>query len=90
MPKSRVGYWKAKLQGNKRRDRENQRRLLRMGWKCLTIWECEVQFEKQITSRIRRFLRQGEPDASDAPSQKPYSAFKILMTFASNCVPGGN
>ena len=57
IPKSRICYWKPKLRGNKRRDKANQRKLSRMGWKYLTIWECEVKGQKGISSLIRRFLR---------------------------------
>jgi DNA mismatch endonuclease, patch repair protein len=42
LPKSRVSFWRAKLEGNQRRDKTNVRRLRRDGWKVLQIWECQL------------------------------------------------
>lgn len=36
-----AAYWKRKLEGNRRRDRENLVRLERAGWSVLRIWEHE-------------------------------------------------
>src|ERR1051325_2487912 len=41
MSKSRVEYWGAKLERNKRRDRANHRALRRIGWGVLVVWECQ-------------------------------------------------
>jgi DNA mismatch endonuclease (patch repair protein) len=56
MPKSRLGFWKPKLEGNKQRDKRNNRTLARQGWKVLTIWECQLGDTARISLRIRRFL----------------------------------
>jgi DNA mismatch endonuclease (patch repair protein) len=40
--KSNFAYWSAKVDANRARDRRHRRALMRDGWKCLTIWECEV------------------------------------------------
>lgn len=42
MPKSNRAFWRAKLLGNVARDRRNSARLRRMGWRVLTIWECDL------------------------------------------------
>jgi DNA mismatch endonuclease, patch repair protein len=34
--------WEAKIDGNRRRDTRNHRRLRRMGWKVLRIWEHQM------------------------------------------------
>ena len=41
-PKSRVAFWNAKFQSNVERDRRNARELRRLGWKVVTIWECDA------------------------------------------------
>ena len=41
-PKSRVAFWKAKFQSNVERDRRNARELRGLGWKVVTIWECDA------------------------------------------------
>ena len=56
MPKSRLDFWIAKLEGNRQRDQKNKRALSREGWKVLTIWECQLNDAVRLEARIRRFL----------------------------------
>jgi len=56
MPKSRQEFWRPKLEGNRRRDRENRQKLIELGWEVLEIWECEARDPEKIQSRIRNFL----------------------------------
>ena len=46
IPKSNVEYWKKKLYRNKERDEHNQKELKEMGWKVITVWECELKKDK--------------------------------------------
>ncbi len=41
-PKSRLEYWKPKLERNATRDREARQKLRKMGWDALVIWECQI------------------------------------------------
>lgn len=43
LPKSRVEFWKAKIERNKARDKEEQQKLAGMGWHCITVWECQLK-----------------------------------------------
>lgn len=43
MPKSRLDYWKPKLERNKEHDAENIAKLTASGWRVITIWECELK-----------------------------------------------
>ncbi len=56
MPKTRVDYWKPKLEGNRRRDLVNRERLRALGWGVLEIWECEVRDMERIEDKITSFL----------------------------------
>jgi DNA mismatch endonuclease (patch repair protein) len=56
MPKSRLEFWRPKLLGNARRDRENLKRLAHLGWLALVIWECETSDPESLARRITRFL----------------------------------
>ncbi len=56
IPKTRLEYWQPKLNGNKVRDALNRRRLRRLGWNVLTIWECEVG-NGDLPGRIKAFLK---------------------------------
>ncbi len=56
LPKSRVAFWEAKLEGNRRRDEENIERLRALGWRVLVIWECELSDLDGTTEKIKGFL----------------------------------
>ena len=43
LPKSNVGFWRAKVERNKARDAEDRRKLTSMGWHCITVWECQLK-----------------------------------------------
>jgi DNA mismatch endonuclease, patch repair protein len=42
LPKSRVKFWRSKLESNRRRDTRNRRRLRIGGWRVLVVWECQI------------------------------------------------
>lgn len=56
LPKSRLDFWLPKLEGNRTRDIENQRRLVAMGWKVLVIWECQTGRMDELESVLREAL----------------------------------
>ena len=43
LPKTNVEFWKAKIERNRNRDLEEQRKLAEMGWHCITVWECQLK-----------------------------------------------
>ncbi len=43
LPKSNVDFWKEKIERNIERDRESMQALLKLGWKVLRVWECELR-----------------------------------------------
>jgi DNA mismatch endonuclease, patch repair protein len=57
-PSTRREYWDRKLDRNKERDQQTTRRLRRMGWSVLIVWECQLRPSKIDTTlrRIQRFL----------------------------------
>lgn len=42
-PTSRTDYWGPKLAANRKRDRQMTRRLRRLGWGVLVVWQCQVR-----------------------------------------------
>lgn len=46
IPKSNREFWVAKIRRNKERDKEDQLKLAKMGWHCITVWECELTPKK--------------------------------------------
>ncbi|WP_272910951.1 very short patch repair endonuclease [Falsiroseomonas oryziterrae] len=59
MPKSRLDFWRPKLEANKERDSANVSRLTEQGWRTLVVWECELRDMAAVAENVRRFL--GEP-----------------------------
>lgn len=55
-PKSNLAYWRPKLARNKQRDQENQKLLKRLDWKVLITWTCELNNEKKLTRKLKKFL----------------------------------
>ena len=55
MPKSRLDFWRPKLEQNRQRDLRVQGKLRRLGWRILVIWECGVG-SPHLADRIKRFL----------------------------------
>ncbi len=47
IPNSNREFWIAKIRRNKERDKEKQRELAKMGWHCITVWECELKPSKR-------------------------------------------
>ncbi len=43
IPHTNREFWVKKIQRNQARDIEQQHRLARLGWHCITIWECELK-----------------------------------------------
>src|SRR5262249_27457628 len=56
-PTSNLEYWTPKLKANKNRDAANYRHLRSLGWRSLTIWECELKAMDQLLAKTIKFLR---------------------------------
>ena len=63
LPKSRLDYWRPKLERNVAKDKANVGRLNSLGWQVLTVWQCELADLDRLTDRIERFLRGGVGEA---------------------------
>jgi len=53
-------FWLPKLEGNKERNKMNQKKVALMGWKFLVIWECELQNAVKLKKHITEFLEKEE------------------------------
>ena len=42
-PHSNVEFWEAKINRNRSRDERNKLALRQMGWKVMTVWECQLR-----------------------------------------------
>ncbi len=46
LPKTRTEWWLNKIKATKKRDHEAEIELNVLGWKVITIWECELKTDK--------------------------------------------
>jgi len=51
-PKSRVDYWEKKFHANIARDARNAADLKRLGWRVLTVWECETKNPELLRKKL--------------------------------------
>ncbi|MGH9452436.1 MAG: very short patch repair endonuclease [Terriglobia bacterium] len=53
LPKSRLEYWRPKLERNRARDTLNRRKLRRLGWRVAVIWECQISDRDWLERRLK-------------------------------------
>jgi len=63
MPKTRVGFWKAKFEATVERDRKKAEELRTAGWRVITIWECEIEKDCQVVVNTISKKLMGDQDA---------------------------
>ena len=56
LPKQNRAFWKAKIEGNRKRDRSVNIRLRRLGWKVLRIKECQLKYSDRVVSRVKNAI----------------------------------
>jgi DNA mismatch endonuclease (patch repair protein) len=56
LPKTRLDFWAAKLEGNAERDARTTTALAAAGWRVLILWECEIRSNRDLQDRITQFL----------------------------------
>lgn len=52
IPSSRQDYWRAKLERNVERDKQNFIRLRALGWRVVVVWECELRRPEDVKNRF--------------------------------------
>ena len=55
-PKQNAEFWAAKIARNRARDARARDDLAALGWRALTVWECELRDEAALTAGLRREL----------------------------------
>ena len=50
LPSSNIDFWRGKISNNKLRDDKNSDLLIKLGWKVIIIWQCEIS---KIDNRIK-------------------------------------
>jgi hypothetical protein len=57
MPKTRQAFWREKFERNVARDARDAAALRRLGWKVVTVWECECRHPSKLAGRLARLLK---------------------------------
>lgn len=65
IPKSRVEFWKGKIEENRRRDNRTRRNLRRQGYHVMRIWEHELRAGRWV-GRMRAMLRRLDREARNS------------------------
>ena len=83
LPKTNADFWFGKIESNKRRDRLDALQLLSMGWKVLTVWECEINKRNMnaLVDRIIESLHEEVPYRSGSVSVKLYEERESVITM---------
>ena len=56
LPKQNRAFWKAKIEGNRKRDLSVNGRLRRLGWKVIRIRECHLKHSVRVVVKIEKAL----------------------------------
>jgi DNA mismatch endonuclease (patch repair protein) len=56
VPRTRKEYWQVKLRRNRERDQQAEERLALLGWRVMTVWECELEHSSLLLDRLLSFL----------------------------------
>jgi len=57
LPKTSSEWWRKKLEGNAARDKRHAAALRRLGWRVITIWECQTEKPNRLLKRFQALLR---------------------------------
>lgn len=81
LPKSRLEYWKPKIEANRSRDRKIEEELNQKGWQQLVIWECQLRTQKAASIALPELLENIKkicPHISDDAPAIEIAAIKLL------------
>lgn len=61
IPKSRVEFWRNKIENNAKRDSVAKSELKKLGWSILYVWECELRKmdREKLKRKLFRYLENG-------------------------------
>ncbi len=58
LPNKNRDFWKAKIEKNIERDRENYRKLQELGWNVVVVWSCETSSAAKLNVLGHRLIRE--------------------------------
>ncbi len=58
LPKPRKEFWKDKIEGTKVRDKMNREELKKLGFKVVTLWQCEINTIEKQNKRLALLVKE--------------------------------
>lgn len=55
-PQTNTEFWQNKRSGNVERDRANRRKLIKLGWRVVTVWECWTKDKDFLQRKLLQLL----------------------------------
>ena len=56
MPSDNVEFWEKKFVGTLERDKRNTKELRSLGWKVLTVWQCELSDLDKLIRKLQKSI----------------------------------
>lgn len=53
LPETNKDFWENKINSNMERDKKNQHKLEKLGWKIIITWQCKLKNEKVLTKKLK-------------------------------------
>ena len=82
IPHSNVDFWRKKIERNKQRDEHNKEALKKMGWKVMTVWECQLKaaVREKTLLEVEYWINHSYLERF---KQKPFKVYNIEETCLS-------
>lgn len=58
VPKTNAKFWQNKRNSNVERDRKNIKKLRKLGWDILVVWQCQIRSINKLQNKLIYFLSQ--------------------------------
>jgi len=53
LPETNKEFWENKINSNIERDKKNQHKLEKLGWKIIIVWQCKLKNKKVVTKKLK-------------------------------------
>ena len=56
LPSTNKNYWENKIQENRKRDSKVNRELIQLGWKVITVWQCQIKTKPKLEKQFNKLM----------------------------------
>ena len=82
IPYTNTEFWRKKIERNRVRDAQNREELKKMGWKVMTIWECQLKpsVRKKTLLEMEFYINHSYLDKFRTRLKKRYSQCELFLS----------